>query len=314
VTERSQLIAWFALGVAVQVLLSLRDRVWTWKMLAIAGGAVFGAALIGARSGDVDGSPEIVALGLGLFALFLALGFQEELLPVVNDRVVLCYTLALWYALALTNPPGTERFILWSAALIWPTGIAVKISLSQTPVTAVWKVVLYGWFLCTVVGLGLMQYTSDGLVLFNSQREVPWISAGECVMAGMASLYLAVNAFFLFYLVPIPRRSRRWSDQIRDWHAFTALLTQKYDGDPPRIAQLFVILVGEGGVLWVNYRWHWIPAGFLINTFIVLPAVVALVRDTPTVPVPALALEGAGSVLIRGNSKHRRKNRARNGQ
>jgi hypothetical protein len=57
----------------------------------------------------------------------------------------------------------------------------------------------------------------------------------------------------------------------------------------------------------LNYRYHWVPLGFLINALIVAPGVVALVRNTPKVPVVALGTAVAAPAA--GNPIQRVKNR-----
>jgi hypothetical protein len=75
-----------------------------------------------------------------------------------------------------------------------------------------------------------------------------WIGASDRVLWGMAFLYLAINATYLYYLVPIPGRGQSWVDRMKEWHAFTDLMTQRYDGDPPRLRQALVIALGQAGL------------------------------------------------------------------
>ncbi|HLQ12448.1 MAG TPA: hypothetical protein VK130_04265 [Steroidobacteraceae bacterium] len=291
--ERWVLIGWFCAGVVLQSVVLAKEEWKDWRLPAcILIGLLM---LIVPNRGDPLGTPERALVGLFAFALMYAFLFEKELLPVLNDRVVLSYTLLFWYAFLTSSIIESPHFREWVWTLIGPTAGTFYVAVSGDTVSKGGKIALYGWFLCLVVGLGLLQFSIDELSLFDSDRNLPWFGALDCVLGGMAFLYLAINATYLFYLLPIPGKSQSWADRMREWHGFTDLMTQRYDGDPPRLQSLLVILIGEGGVLLLNAWTQWLPRGLLISALIVLPGVVVYFR-----PPPGKAMAEKGEVPEKG--------------
>jgi hypothetical protein len=120
--------------------------------------------------------------------------------------------------------------------------------------------------------------------MFYDNRNLPWTTPVESLVAGMAFLYLLVNATYIFYLIPIPGKGQSWASRMKDWHEFTDLMVQRFDETLPSHVGTLLILVVQGGALILDYFFHLLPAGFLISVFILLPGVLLSLKSSPQEP------------------------------
>jgi hypothetical protein len=106
----------------------------------------------------------------------------------------------------------------------------------------------------------------------------------------MAFLFLAANATYIWYLIPIPGRSQSFENRMKEWHEFTDLMTQRFDDHETAQRQPWLLLLSAGGVLLLNFIFRWLPSGLLINTLMVLPGLLFVSRrakPTPPLTPPA---------------------------
>jgi hypothetical protein len=200
----------------------------------------------------------------------LAVLFEKAILPVINEKIVLSYTLVFWYAIFVNfEKLGLPDWLLYASLI--PTAAALVIALTQPPLNLFWKASMYAWFLVLVLSLGLVQFSFGRLLIFISPSDAPWLSPIECVTTGMAFIYLCVNAAFLFELIPIKGRTQTWEQEMKEWHALTNLMAYRFMDGPSPAVVVAVVVVVEGGVLIGNYLYHLIPDGLLISLLIVLP-------------------------------------------
>lgn len=264
------LVLWFGSGVALQALLLIRGD-WNWGRLAMCVG--FGAL------GMVPGKHEHVyepflhiLFSMGFFAFMFALRFKDDLLPVVSEKVLLSYSLIFWFAFFSYFYKGTAWSNALAALLLVPTAATVFIAIQRPILSFVWKLSLYTWFLTVVVSLGLFQFPFRHLAIFLSPEKSPWLNPLDCIVAGMAFLYLAVNMAYLFELIPIQGKNQSWADRMQEWHKLTGLMTERFEDEPMhRLGML--LIAGQGIALLVVYFFHWVSAALAINLFVVLPSI-----------------------------------------
>lgn len=263
-------VVWFGVGVLLQALLTIRfDRTWTWMDWTLLGVCVVGsAALILNHPANV--SLQDVLECMGFFGVLLAVFFDKRILPVINEKIVLSYTILFWYALFVNfQRLGLPDWLVY--ALLVPTSAALIIAFTQPALTFFWKVAMYAWFLVLVLSLGLFQFDFARLAIFNSPNTDPWLTPIECLTTGMAFLYLCINATFLYELIPLPGKSQSWKDRMRDWHALTELMAYRFSDQAIPSLVAGTIFVVEGSVLALNTIYHFISDGLLINLLVVLP-------------------------------------------
>jgi hypothetical protein len=273
---RTILIFSFGVGVALQALLLARGD-WDW--LKLIGCILFGGmGLIP----DLHGHPESMPLKLlvffSIFSLAFALMFMKDILQVLSVALVLSYTFVFWFAFFACYYDGSDGHRQLALLALLPSIATVIMAVRRSPMGFVPKLVLYSWFLIMVVSLGMMQFPLSQLKIFFEDEQLPWISPFESFAAGMAFLFLLVNATYVFQLLPIPGRSQSWADRMKEWHEFTDELTQRIGNLHESRARVIVVLGVEGAVLLLSAIYRWLSPGLLINMAIVIPALVLHAR------------------------------------
>jgi hypothetical protein len=277
--ERMILVGWFALGVGLEVFLLIGRDLNGLKMLGAVAAGLFVTFLT--VDNDPAGPPFYLLWGIIGFAVTFSLLFKDDVLPRINEEIVLSYTLIFWYVFQRNYAADPRAQLIGAGLMFAPLVALVCLAVSDAALTAVWKLALYAWFLISVVGIGVLAFPPERIAMFIPSRELPWMTRSDATLAGMGFLYLAASATYLFYLLPLPAKDQLWEERMKAWHAFVALLLQRTDGDPLRRNAMLAVLLGEGGILAVNYRTLWIPDGLLVNTFIILPCLVAYFRRVP---------------------------------
>ena len=303
--EHLLLVLWFGLGVGLQVLLLIRGD-WNWGKLAVC--IIVGAAGMLPGKHEHQYQPYIhILIALGLFAFIFAIWFKDDLLPVISEKVLLSYSLIFWFAFFSFYYQGTERDNIFLGFLSLPSAATIFIALQRPKLNFVWKLCLYTWFLAIVVSLGLLQFPFQHLSIFLSPQANPWLTPLDCIVAGMAFLYLAVNIAYLYELIPIPGKNQSWKDRMKEWHELTDLMTQRFEDEPMHRVGLS-LLVGQGVALLLIYWFHWVSAGLAINFFVVLPSILAFGKNSTSLALQqqrsawdAVAAAHAGGVKIDGN-------------
>jgi hypothetical protein len=274
--ERSLLIACFGIGVALEALLLQRSD---WQPLKLIG--CIGLSMLGALRGKHETVYQPlfhVLLVFSMFAVIFALLFKEDILPALNERLLLSYSMIFWFAFFSYFYHGAFVQNVLLIILLIPTTFTILVAYRKPILTFTVKLILYTWFLTMVVCLGLFQFPFYQLKLFFQDQEIPWVTPFDSISAGMAFLYLAANATYIFYLIPIPGRNESWAERMQHWHEFTDLMTRRFEDDVNMNRAGLVILGGEFVILALDYFFHWLPRDPLINALIVLPGVLLFVR------------------------------------
>jgi hypothetical protein len=97
---------------------------------------------------------------------------------------------------------------------------------------------------------------------------------------------------------------------MKTWHAFTDLMTQRFDGAAPKHTQALGLVAVQGGVLVLLTLLQGVPKGLAINLMILAPAWIPFFRSTPG-PNASLA---SSPLPVAHSSRHRVKNRPPNGR
>jgi hypothetical protein len=290
--ERSLLIACFGIGIALEAVL-LQRRDWhPWKLMGCIALSL-GGALPGKHETVYDPLLHVL-LVFSMFAVVFALAFKEDILPAISEKRLLSYSLIFWFAFFSYFHHGTILQHTLVVIMSIPTAATILVACTRPRLSFTFKLILYTWLLCIVVGLGLFQFPFYQLRLFFLNRELPWVTPLESLSAGMAFLYLAANATYIFYLIPIPGKNESWAERMQHWHEFTDLMTQRFDDDVNTNRATVVILAAQCGILALDYFLHWMPSGLLINLLIVLPGVLLFFSRRSDPATQANQSPGAG--------------------
>lgn len=233
-----------------------------------------------------------IGIGLGFFALLLSGLYRDEILPVVGEKLLLTFTLIFWYGFATELYRGSHAQQILALVCLVPTVMTIYAAWTRPVLGFRAKLALYTWYLLIIVILGWLQFPFGNLSIFGGRAAgLGWLGPVDAFATGMASLYLLVNAFYLYMLIPIPGRSQSFSDRMREWHRLTDLMTQRCsEQDGPSDIQAAVVLALIGGGLAVNYVLVLVPHSLAVSLAIIAAAV-----GLERLPVRH-ALRGAGPI------------------
>lgn len=270
--ERLRLSGWFGAGVLLQALFLVRGS-WDWKRFFGSILAGFFGMLPGKHEHEYDASFHIL-FSFGVFSVAIANFFRDEILPKINEAVLLSYSLTFLFSFISFFNHGNPLYGAFLVLASFPMAGVLFIAFCKTRLNFFWKVFFYSWYMCVTILLGLFQFRYGTLSVFFSDNILIRGDTWGYVSSGMAFLYLVVNATYLFELIPIPGKHQTWADRMREWHELTSLMTQRYDDDE-QLSYMWaaLIILLQGGLYFLDYRYRFVDANILMTTLILLPMV-----------------------------------------
>lgn len=232
------------------------------------------AILLGWSISSAGDRLDLAYLGFSfcLFAFLLAWSYQEDILPFISENALLSYTVIFWYGFASSFDESTRSHTMLMALFALPSCAAVYTAFVEVRNGFWWKLLLYVWFLTIVITLQVQFFPFWNLAIFNEAVDVSWHAPLECILAGMAALYLVVNATWLFLLIPIPGRSQSFRDRMREWRMLTNLMTGRVADQQATYTEAMLTVIVIGGLLLLNHRFAWLPPPMAISIAILVTA------------------------------------------
>jgi hypothetical protein len=274
--ERLNLCLWFGLGVLFQALFFVRSRA-DLKVLAI-------CLLIG-LCGMIPGKHEHnyalyrhMLFGFGFFSFMSAIFFKNELMPIISEKLVLFYTLIFWYAFFSFVYKSTYFHNILLSIFLVPTIGTILIAFIKQKLNFTLKLCFYSWFVCVVLLMGVFQFSYGNIVIFFKEKGIYWLNSWDSIFAGMAFFYIVANVAYLYQLIPIPAKHQSMKSRMEQWHEFTTFTVNRYEDDQLTYIQALLIIVIQGGLLFLNYQYHLLDPNLVINLMILAP-IALLLKD-----------------------------------
>jgi hypothetical protein len=197
----------------------LRSADLWWSLVAILLTAI-GAAFLFLRDGIPWEGGSLAAGGIVL--MMLATFSRDRILPRVEEGSVLVWTALL--LISLYHVAGIDSFVTIGATVV-ALGITVEL-LRPHRMGFAMKLGIYAWCLLAVVvftGLQIRWGSLTHPVEDWSGRVSPWIA----IVDGMAVMYCAAHAIWLYRLIPIPARSQPIADRLEELRQDTAAMVKR---------------------------------------------------------------------------------------
>lgn len=213
-----------------------------------------------------DAAPDIRSLFITYFLLFgfiLAFAFKKEILPKISEKVILVFTLIFWYS--WINAMGFSQIISMTIFIpaLFPTALVFFVAFTSYRIPFVLKITLYAWFLIIVSSMGIHLY-SDIIKSIFLHQPLPHFGLFELFLLGSSSLYLITNLTYLQYLIPLPAKSKSYSDRMKEWKKFVDLLANKYDKKQIEIWHSLIWTISLILIFFANYHYQWIHESTVI--------------------------------------------------
>jgi len=270
-----QLTLWFGLGVIVQAIFLIYDRLNSKNLrnffLCLLFSVIFGFI---PRKGEGIVNYDVVFHIFIWFIFFLisfAAVFRKEILPEINKTVILSFTLIFWYIFLVYFYSNTIYKNFLTLIVLIPT-IATLISVfTNLKLSFFWRLFFYVWFLILLISLLLSQLSLETFSSFFKKDGIVSLTFIDALVTGMVFLYLCVNSLYVINVfftykdeeAPPGERLKAWREHIR-------MLVDKYiDYQPHPILSLLIILL-LGGIFAANYYNKFISDFLLINILILI--------------------------------------------
>jgi hypothetical protein len=285
-----KLILFFGLGAVLQALLLIRDG-WNWSGFS----ASLGMGLIGLVPGKHERNyslPVHLLICIVIFTGTLAVNFRDALLPRVNEKILLAYTLTLWYAFSsLLYEPWWLYYAL-AGLLALPTCGVLWLAVTDAPLPVKGKMFFYSWYLLMVVLMVVFQFSFGYLKPFFSGAAAPAATAAGSLLAGMSFCYMMVNLTYIFHMFPMQGKHESREEAMKRWHGWVDMMTGRYyDSEQMSDGQAFLIVGLVGGAFAANYFYGFFSPAVAVNAGILAPL---LLMPAGLDAAPHLAVSRAG--------------------
>lgn len=228
---------------------------------------------------------------LGIFVPSFALLFRHRVLPVVDEAVILQYTLIFYYLAAVLaavfdGAGSTIRLVMLYAGI--PSALVLLYSFVPWYKPPLVKFILYVWYMIIIAFVLIAQFVPGGFIdlaaiksgdatasLFRFIIEGSSASSGliiylDALLCGMVLFQMLTTLMYLFFLIPLPARHQPFVYRLLEsWELAIAMAARFSDRDSHPLESL-IIIIGQGGVLLLNFwlqivdPWTLVFASFVI--------------------------------------------------
>ncbi len=205
-----------------------------------------------------------------VFCITYAVWFKKRILERINKEILMIWTLIFLYVMFQTlNTPST-RFLLVPITLA--SLVAIVNAFAGFDENYGWKVYFYVWFLCIIVAVAASRFS------FSVLMSIFWHDKGEIdswavFFVGMAFPYLAINAWYVLELVPLPGKHQSLSERMEEVAADLEILAEDYEVETVRRWKTAVLLACTASLLAANYFGHFVDDVNLIPVLIAMSPV-----------------------------------------
>jgi hypothetical protein len=259
----------FGLGIVFQAVNLIKGKPDNWKIAGCLLFTLFAFFPGQHLNGDYN-FPMHLLISFFYFVLAFAILFKDDILPAINERTLLIFTMIFWYA--HISFAGLDMFyfqpITWFAAPF--SALVLFHAFAPVVVGFRTKVWLYVWFLISVTSVSYQYFSASFLQTFWNSDHLYQVTALDAFLTGSTFLYLGSNIFYLTDLIPIPGKRQKWSDRMKQWREYIQLLGKKYEGYQLRVWQSAGILVFLGSLFSLNYVYQFLAPQLLLSFALVV--------------------------------------------
>lgn len=205
-----------------------------------------------------------------IFSVFFVAFFKKEIMPRINDLILLIYNLILIYFLFTQLNIKNDCPIFFYCLM----GITILIfinSLVNIKLNAIMENVLYIWFGIIVIALTIGFAVNNFYYLFSGDLDLSYQSLLKLFIAGMTFLYLMPYLYNILLYLGFTLMFRD-KDNLFFYKAIikdhSSKIAQKYSNYQPKTIYTLSVILIFGSVLVVNYYFHFMNPILLISVLI----------------------------------------------
>ncbi|MEI6288492.1 MAG: hypothetical protein WCP18_02850 [bacterium] len=289
------LIILFFLGILAQAIFLLFGKIEKsdWK--------IFGLCLLISLSGfwpskhdypyNIYSHLFVVAI---FFSIALAVTFKKKILQTINKEILLLWNLIFIYAFFQNDKLSQNNYLILAIIILsLPTIINAFTNFDKK---YLWRAYLYIWFLILIISLSILNFDYIGLYAFNTDTffTPPIVSPEKMFFTGMAFLYLTINIWYLFELIPLPGKHQSIKNRLNELKKDIAILASDYKSEIINKRIIITIFILTSVLLFINYLFRFIADSLLIPFIIsCIPLIDKLMENyrppkTSNIPTPPI--------------------------
>jgi hypothetical protein len=222
------------------------------------------------------------------FSIIYAIFFKQKILERINKEILMVWTMVGLYiafqtSLITAHPPV---LIVLSAL----SAIPIVNAFAHFDKSYGWKVYLYIWFLCVLIGIAASKFAFSTVVnIFQFHQNAEEINSVTAFFVGMSFLYLTVNLWYVIELIPLPGKHQSFSERLEHVKEDMEILADDYDDAQVRWWKTVLLLAISISLLALNYFQHFVSDETLIPLLIVLLPVTDKFKLPCKAPVQTIA-------------------------
>ena len=256
-------------GVLLESLLTLRNTRSSILPLLIFSAISLAAFIPGRNEHEYHFYNHIILYAV-LFSITVAYAFKDDLLPCLNEMILLSYAITFW-AVVYPHFSGGGAFshiLFW--LLLVPSAATLYSAFVELRTDFFSKLFFYAWFLVMLVAIAGFAFPSGYIAMFVESQPLPKLDLLGTLFSGMAFFYLMINALYIFLLIPIPGKNQSMASRMIEWHELTDLMTSRCDFCPLPLWQTALLFALQILFIVINTARHVMPDAFAISILLLV--------------------------------------------
>lgn len=202
------------------------------------------------------------------FSVGIAFIYKKEILPVINEAHILSLTILFWFIFLVYFYSDAWYIKIFTVLALVPTIGTIFICFTTFKLKNWVKLFFYVWFLVMTIFIMISYFPFGNISFFWSQNLVILPDPITVFLSGLVFVILLSYIAYVFYLIPIPGKYQPIDDRIRECKLFARGLIQKYSDLQLVAKYVFLIIIIECAVLFINFYFYIIPNYLLISTIL----------------------------------------------
>ncbi|OHD66942.1 MAG: hypothetical protein A2096_11360 [Spirochaetes bacterium GWF1_41_5] len=180
-----------------------------------------------------------------LLSCSYGLGLLDHLIPVINERIILNYTISLlfYFFQAIKNENLSSFYYFWGLIFLPFVLFTFLTAFIRKKLPPFLVVTAYIWFFLANTGLLILFFTSGPLYeLFFVKTSIK-ISYFTAFFSGVMCSILVLNIWFLYLFLPVPAEDQGFKNRLKDLKQYIRLLIKKYNTEELKTLDSLLIII-----------------------------------------------------------------------
>jgi len=283
-----------AAGILAQAFLLVEG----WREYVISGAILITAVGLSQLLQGAEVMLQMVVV-LTIFVPAFALLFRHRVLPIVDEAIILQYTLIFYYLAAVMAGVFQESAAIIHAVMLYAGAPALMVLIysfvawRKPPLV---KFILYVWYMSIIACVLVAQFVPGGFIdlaamkgsdiqyslfrfIIEGDHSGGFIIYFDALLCGMVLFQMLTTLMYLLFLVPIPRRHQFFTSRLIESFELAVDMAARFSDRDSHPKESLLIIVFQGGVLLGNYWLQIIDPWTLVFASFVLIGIISSLQS-----------------------------------